>query len=540
MRNAARWDGDRRGFLLSVLAAIVGLCLVLDASRSSSATYDETAYLRIGCRWWRTGDQEQISRMGSPLTFWKLQQVPTLWAIDLLGLGELIDHPVEHEARLLTILRMGAVWVWLSGLVVTSFWARRLYGPNAMAFAAWIFALSPNLIAHGSLITMEMPIIASTAAVGLLFTIFLQTQDRRAFLASAVMAGLAFSCKFTAVLIPPILALCWFTNEISKPGSTILQSFVRVMIGMIGFCLVLGLGDLLVTGFARLPLSERIGPHPTLDGRPKFLANLVELPLPQDLVGFAIQFRHQKSGGPSYLLGETRTTGWWYYYPVALMVKTPPIVWLLIASRAVLIRRRDGLLPLAIGAFLAVTILGSSRNYGVRYLLPVSPVAIVWISALCTDHKIGRWIAAVGVIGFVYASLSIHPRELSYFPQIVGGSRGGRAILADSNLDWGQGLKDLAELQRQRPEFQDLTTYYFGDTHPRTYGVAGMAHVIDASDRHPGLPARLRVSTRFVAVSASLQFGPWGPPGYFDALRGLPPIASTPDWTISVYEMPVQ
>ena len=55
-------------------AAVVGLTLLLDSVRWTSATYDEVAYLRVAARWWRTGEQTQITRMGSPLTFWKLQQ----------------------------------------------------------------------------------------------------------------------------------------------------------------------------------------------------------------------------------------------------------------------------------------------------------------------------------------------------------------------------------------------------------------------------------------------------------------------------------
>ena len=555
METAIRWAMDRRFLLMSALGAVIGMALVLDAARSSSATYDETAYLKIGCRWWRTGDQEQITRMGSPLTFWKLQQAPTLWILDRAGFGKRIDDPVNNEATLLPILRMGASWVWLVALVVTAVWAKRLHGPGAMALCAWLFALSPNLIAHGSLVTMEMPMIACAAAVGLLFTIFLQTQDRRAFIAAAAVAGLAFSCKFTAVLIPPICGLCWLARDFlrncdltrshgiptrSVGTSDILRTLRRITLGMIGFCLILVISNGIVTGFATIPLSERIGPHPSLAGRPGFLAALVEIPMPRDWVGFAAQIRHQRSGGPSYLFGKTRLTGWWYYYPVALAVKVPPVFWLLVVARMYLPQRRDSLLLLAIVAFLVVTIVGSSRNYGVRYLLPISPLALVWVSALAKGQKLIRGTAFLGLLGYAIACVSTHPRELSYFPAFVGGAHGGRELLADSNLDWGQGLRDLARLQRDRPELRDLTLFSFGETDPKLYDVIGINHIIDASDRHPTLPPSFQVSTRFVAVSASLQFGPWGPPGYFEPLRGIRPIAHTPDWTIAVYERPTQ
>ncbi len=68
-----------------ILAGVLGLLLLVDSIRSSSASYDEVAYLKIAAHWWRTGDQEEISRMGSPLLFWKLQQAPLLWILDQTG-----------------------------------------------------------------------------------------------------------------------------------------------------------------------------------------------------------------------------------------------------------------------------------------------------------------------------------------------------------------------------------------------------------------------------------------------------------------------
>jgi hypothetical protein len=188
-----------------------------------------------------------------------------------------------------------------------------------------------------------------------------------------------------------------------------------------------------------------------------------------------------------------------------------------------------------VAAFLTLTALGSSRNYGIRYLLPLAPMAVVWVSALAERPGWGRRAAWVGLAGQALAVASIHPHELTYFNALAGGPIGGRHVLADSNLDWGQGLKSLARLQRDRPELRDLTLYDFGDTDPARYGVAGTCHVIDASDDHPGLPTTFAASTRFVAVSASLQWGPWGPEGYFKPLDGVRPVAMTDDATIAVF-----
>jgi hypothetical protein len=80
-----------------------------------------------------------------------------------------------------------------------------------------------------------------------------------------------------------------------------------------------------------------------------------------------------------------------------------------------------------------------------------------------------------------------------------------------------------------------MTLYYFGQGDPADEGVAGRRVTIDAGTVHPGLPDRLGADTEYLAASASLVWGPWGPPAYFDALRAVEPTAWTEDRTIVVY-----
>ena len=59
---------------------------------------------------------------------------------------------------------------------------------------------------------METPLVATSAGVFFLFWRFLVEGRRRDFASAAALAGLAFSCKFTAVLWPPLLALVWWID----------------------------------------------------------------------------------------------------------------------------------------------------------------------------------------------------------------------------------------------------------------------------------------------------------------------------------------
>ncbi|AMV38563.1 glycosyltransferase family 39 protein [Planctomyces sp. SH-PL62] len=544
-------------------AAVVGLLLVWHAAIASSATYDETTYLNAGSRWWCEGDQVGITRMGSPILFWKLQQAPVFWALDLLGRGELIVDQPRRQAELLPLARIGASWIWLLGLGLVAWWARRLNGPWAMAFAAWLYALSPNLIAHGALVTMEMPVTVATAGSFLAFQRFLTTRRRRWFWTSAAMAGVAFSCKFTVVLYPPILGVIWWLDGLSRDEAFAarLRRTGGMAAGMAAYVAALLASDFALTGFATLPLSPTSGDHPSASAwfgpLGSLVSRLYETPIPQDLVGFAAQVRHQASGGPGYLLGERRLGGWRYYYLVAMVVKVPLTFWLLAACRVridglrgCLTKAPDRMLLQAALLFMAAASVGSSRNYGVRYLLPMAPLAVVWLSRLARGDgadahdegddrpRLGRFrrvVLAVALLGQAAAVASVHPDELTYFNAIAGGRTGGRRILADSNLDWGQGLRSLVRLQRERPELRDLTLFYFGDVDPSYYGVEGVHHVINA-DEGQSPPTRVEdATTPFVAVSASLQFGAWGPDGFFRSLDGVAPVALTDDSTIAIY-----
>ncbi len=525
------WPG-----IVVAVAAAVGLGLAAHAALVSSATYDESAYLRIAADWWRTGSSVEMTRMGSPSTFFKLQAGPAFLALERLGLGAMIDRPAEHESTLLPVVRVGSLWIWLAAFGLTVGWSRLAHGPRAMAMAAVLFAAGPNLLGHGSLATMEMPLVATTAAAWLLFWIFLRTGRVRWFAASAAACGLAFSCKFTAALYPPILGLVWLVDRRRKGDGRLVRVASRVGVGMTTYVLILLASDLAATGFAVVRPSASRGDHPSV---PASLGWLLETPIPQDWVGFALQVNHQRRGGTSYLLGARSPDGWWYYYPVARAAKLPLGCLVLVAARAWMTARersarRDWILPTMLALFLLAAMAGSRRNYGVRYLLPMAPAAIVWISRLAEGRGAWRWAVGLGLAMQGVALASVHPHELSFFNRAAGGTIGGRRLLADSNLDWGQGLRALARIEGR---FPSLTLFYFGDTDPARYGVRAESYVITATSTSRPLPRRLRVATRHVAVSASLQHGPWGPEGYFRDLDRLRPAAFTDDGTIAIYDV---
>lgn len=207
----------------------------------------------------------------------------------------------------------------------------------------------------------------------------------------------------------------------------------------------------------------------------------------------------------SFLLGERGIEGWWYYFPFSLLVKTPLAALLAalgalgawIVKHAVQDTGEDGqpatnpaekagvsgidrwdvaclLVPIAVYGFMS---LRSSINIRIRHLFPIIPLLYILIAVVLAEClrrlRRSRPVAiGLGVLGVALAveTLAAYPSYLSFFNVAAGGSRGGLALLSDSSLDWGQGLKHLAAWQRKHPD-ETLYLCYFGSADPVYYGI---------------------------------------------------------------------
>ncbi len=95
----------------------------------------------------------------------------------------------------------------------------------------------------------------------------------------------------------------------------------------------------------------------------------------------------------------------------------------------------------------------SRINIGVRHILPVyfgfsllAAAAVVDWMAQAGDRAWIRWALAASLLWFAASSLLSHPDYLAYTNELAGSAP--EKILADSDLDWGQDMKRLAERLR--------------------------------------------------------------------------------------------
>ena len=187
----------------------------------------------------------------------------------------------------------------------------------------------------------------------------------------------------------------------------------------------------------------------------------------------------RNQGFPAYLLGRKIEYAAPWYFPLAWAIKFPIALQILtlagLAATVARLARREAraadaflwLLPL----YLLIPALRSHIHIGFRHILPVLPFCI-----LGGGLALERWgrrrgfraLAAVSVVWLAGASLWIYPHGISYFNESIGGPRNGWKYLADSNIDWGQDLPDLAAYV-VRNKIEKIKTFYFGFDVPDHY-----------------------------------------------------------------------
>src|SRR5262249_51034464 len=150
-----------------------------------------------------------------------------------------------------------------------------------------------------------------------------------------------------------------------------------------------------------------------------------------------------------FLLGEVSQRGWWHYYIVALWLKTPVALLLLLAF-ALFTTEQNGidrlqrmlLIPILLCP-LYFSVFRVSR--GIRYILPIYPLLFVWVSRITAVDLRGfgarlRPLLPIGLLWYAAGTVWIAPHYMAYFNEIGGGPSNGHNLLYESDFDWGQEL----------------------------------------------------------------------------------------------------
>ena len=427
-----------------------------------SATQDEVVHLPAGYTYWATRDfrlnpeHPPLAKLIAALPLlalkpkldltwpeWKAAQQYTF------GYGFLYTNDAD---RLLFWGRIPMTLLATLGALIVFLWARDLFGKASGLFALGLVAFSPNLLAHGMLVTTDVPV-----AVFMTLALYLfWKQGQPPSLASSVAVGLATGAAMASKFSGAILALIIVAFSLWRVFSARdwrRQGWVEAR-------------SLAVSGISALLLIQA--------------AYLFSSPPWTYVVNMRSVNANHNPNHHFYLFGELDLKGWWYYFPAAFAMKaTIPLLLATVLAMVQFGVKRfinswGEMLLLVTTLSYALVIAIGADDLGVRYLLPVLPLLFIWASRIVVELKSKT--AGIALIAILLgwqarAALGAFPNYIPYFNEIAGGSKAGIYYLDDSNVDWGQGMKQVAEYMRDH-NLQDVELLPFSPyDSPRYYGI---------------------------------------------------------------------
>jgi hypothetical protein len=507
------------------LAAAVALQagLSIHAMSGNSATFDEGAHLPAGYTHLVLGDH-RLNPEQPPL-------VKLLAAAPLLLVRPALhtDDRSWREARqwefgrrflyrwndgdpLLFLGRLPVV-VLASCLVAAVFFeARRRFGADAAVAAAFLAALSSEVLAHGSIVTTDLAFALFFFVTIVRLERALGTSSLRDWGLAGLAAGAAVATKLSAPILVPVAAALGLLapGARRRPGRLAAGVAVASAVALAGLWASYGFSralspDPAVRAELRAPLEAAAD---GIVGRAASAAAAAGL-VPEDYARGVVFVMTHSEARATFLDGELSDSGFPSYFLFTTLYKTPlPLLALAAAAliRAPRLGRRDAVfLWLPVLVYVALTFT-RGLQIGHRHLLPVLPFVFVAsgeaAAAMATARaRASRAAVALLAAWYAFGTLRTHPHHLAYFNEIAGGPANGYRHLVDSNLDWGQDLKRLAAWWRAagRPP---LKLSYFGSADPAYYGIESEA-LPGYSAPHPPRVTRDVARGDLLAVSAT-------------------------------------
>jgi hypothetical protein len=478
--------------LVAVLLATVVVMGTL-ASRHAALTYDEPMHFRYGTNILKGNAARFVD---GTMPFSALNVLPQRAASVLPGGAWRNALARVETGRLVTVL-FSALIAWF-----VYKWARELYGPGAGLFSLLLYSLSPNLIAHSSLITTDAYAAGMVTLSLYCFWRYLGRGGWKLMGLTALVAGLAQLAKYSCVFIYPILGIIVVVRNSSDLARLAgardwrgigrrLARFVKIaaVFALVGIA-VLNAGFLFDRTFTQLGKYEmKSEAERALQAR---LAPIGWLPVPVPypyLEGLDWGKLREETGrgvGSTYLFGELRDVGGFKgYYLFAYLFKEPIALQVLLVLALVLYvarRRRFAFLSNELVLAVPVAFYAIYLNFffglqiGIRHALVIFPVIYVFCGSLVApDRQLesavatgseglraqpGRRARRVALPAFLtlmvcylaVSVLSYYPHYIPYFNELVWDRKQAYRILADSNIDWGQAVGYAKAYKAAHPE----------------------------------------------------------------------------------------
>jgi len=446
----------RQVFYIIALAAVIVIPRAILIQRAHSESADDEFHLLRGLEFLHRDHGLVHRELNDPPLGEALGAIP-LWVMGGTTHGKSEGTAIYDQANYSpeTALMMVAVWkaiVFLPLVAVVFIWCRKLYGVSSGVLAVILLVIEPTIAGHLHLASLDV-----LGTTGIVIACYLgwryfekPTAGRLVMAACACAAALLI--KHTAVLVPAVL--CGYGGlralrraEGNEPDSAWRPSS-RVVVALLNGAFITLFAIWVLLAFDVSPIRHAAGAS---------AKGMTERAVPAGLYIKSIQDAAQHVSEPNmaYLSGEAKKGGWWYYFPVVATYKIPVGIGFLIAmgllsyfNRRLAWQEWSLILPLA-GYVLFLML--QSINIGWRHFLPAY-VLLLMLSSRClapgVTGRIAPWIIVV-LVGF-NAVLRWHPDYSAY---IAWPRKDAYLAISDSNLDWGQGLKQVRGWVDENREF---------------------------------------------------------------------------------------
>ena len=348
-----------------------------------------------------------------------------------------------------------------------------MFGEKGGLLSLFLFVFCPNLNGHGILLTTDAYTALFTVSTTYFYWKFIKRSGWKYFLAFSISLGLAQIVKYSMIHLYVFLAIVSIFVLIKR--RTIFSGCGRNLIRLV--VLKMMLLFFINVGFLFNKPGKSLDEYKMSSQAFTKLQNsfIVSIPLPVPepyIVGLdqTSYMNELGAGDPNvsdvtYLLGEKRAgTGFWYYYVVVFIFKTPLTALLILMSSVVYLfvrKEKQGhpstmlfLLGLIFYFFL---VLGLQNNVqiGIRHALMIYPLVYVLCGFFVTISFFQKKTKLLQGLLVVYTFATYYyffPNLLSYSNELIPVKRNAYKVMADSNLDFGQGVYALEKYLESHPD----------------------------------------------------------------------------------------
>jgi hypothetical protein len=461
--------------------AFLGLVLNIVVASRMSWTTDEGMHLRYGALILRGSPDRWSLYLESKMPVTALNALPYSVGTFLKKHGWRGWTPGPAEgANSVRPGRAATVAASFFLCLLVYFYAKSLYGRVAGLFAQLLYVLSPDMTAHGTLVTTDLYVALGIVLFLYCLRRYLLCPNTPNALLSAATLALAQLTKITAVYLYPVLVIvlvsvALYSKYSRKSPYRLTLRGVAVLSGLSVACFLVFVN----VGFAFdrtfTPLTQyhfRSTSFQALQRTP--ILSQIPLPVPYAYVqGFDLTSYDnatKESFGNIVLFTQvrgaqlSRSDGFRSYYLVAYALKEPigmqvlfllGLVWVIRRRRLAEFLAGEGPLLATSAVLLIVCSFFNNTQIGIRHILPVLLIFVIVSGGAFVRFTESSWrrkVLLCGCLAYVAASVgSYFPHMIPYFNEIVHDRKMAYRFLADSNLDWEQNRSEVAAFLKSHP-----------------------------------------------------------------------------------------